>query len=251
MFFPIRDYRRSHSFPWVTVALIAVNVLVFLYQTLVLDGQPSPYRVRTLRGIETLSQEQLFVLAYGVRPCEIMGHCEVFPPDFALPIWTTLFTSMFLHGGLLHLGGNMWFLWIFGDNVEDAMGKLRYLAFYSVSGLAAAWAQILTGPDSQVPMVGASGAIAGVLGAYLLLYPHGRILTLMWVFWFIQFIELPALIVLGFWFLLQLLSSMIGQGMLQGGGVAYMAHVGGFLAGVLFVRAFVRARPPRLYSNWR
>lgn len=249
MFLPIRDYRKSVTFPWVTVALIAVNALVFLYQALILGGQPSPFRVRTPVGIEPMSLEQVFIFKYGVRSCELTGSCAPFPPDPAFPVWLTLFTSMFLHGGLLHLVSNMWFLWIFGDNVEDAMGKPRFTLFYLLSGLAAAGAQIAVGPDSEVPMVGASGAIAGVLGAYMMLYPHGRILTLFWAFWFLQFTELPALIVLGVWFLLQLLSAMIGGGMLSGGGVAWMAHVGGFAAGALLVRLF--ARRATFYSSWR
>lgn len=267
MFFPIKDYRRSHAFPWVTIALISLNVIVFLLQALILGDSASRYAVIRGGELAPLTRGEIFLFQYGVTPCEILGSCEpvqVFDtvqnqvvsfrqgfPQIPFPVWLTFFTSMFLHGGLLHLASNMWFLWIFGDNVEDAMGRPRYLLFYLISGWAAAWAQIAIGPSSQVPMVGASGAIAGVLGAYMVLYPRGRILTLMWVLYFLQFIELPAIIVLGFWFVLQLLSAIIGAGMLSGGGVAWMAHVGGFIAGALLVRFLVRRQPRPTYSSWR
>ena len=235
MFFPLRDYRKSGSFPWVTVALIAINVLVYLYQALVLGDQ----RVVLRQGLrsEVISLEDLFIFQYGVTPCEVTASCQPFPAA-TFPIWLTLFTAMFLHGGLLHVASNMWYLWIFGDNVEDAMGKPRFLIFYLLGGMAAAAAQILANTSSQIPMVGASGAIAGVLGAYLVLFPQGRILTLVWVFFFVRLIQLPAMIVLGLWFLLQLLSVSVGGGALQGEGVAWMAHIGGFAAGVLLVRLF-------------
>ncbi len=237
MFFPLRDYRPSGSFPLITVAVIAIDVLVYLYQALILGNQPSPYRIRVGLRVETLSMEELFLFTYGITPCEILGRCEPFPP-VSFPLWITFFTSMFLHGGLLHLAGNLWFLWIFGDNVEDAMGKVRFAFFYVLSGLAAALAQMLSAPDSSIPMVGASGAISGVLGAYLVLYPQGRVLTLVWFLYFIRFVEMPALIYLGLWFLLQLVSASLGGSL--GGGVAWMAHIGGFLAGVLLVRIFTR-----------
>ncbi|OGF53226.1 MAG: hypothetical protein A2Z21_09655, partial [Candidatus Fraserbacteria bacterium RBG_16_55_9] len=227
MFFPLRDYRRSGSFPWVTISLISINVLVYLYQALFLGSQSSRFR--------GASQEDLFIFQYGVTACEVMGNCQSFPLS-TFPIWLTLFTSMFLHGGLLHVASNMWYLWIFGDNVEDAMGKSRFLAFYVLGGLAAAAAQIFANTHSPIPMVGASGAIAGVLGAYLVLYPQGRILTLVWVFYFVRFMQIPAWIVLGLWLLLQVLSVSVGGGALQGEGVAWMAHIGGFAVGVLLVR---------------
>jgi len=240
VFFPLRDYRPSHRFPLVTLTLIAINVLVYLYQALVLGDQRVPVRVGLHRAF--ITKEELFLYTYGLSPCEVLGSCAPFPPvDF--PLWLTLFTSMFLHGGLLHLAGNMWYLWIFADNVEDAMGRLRFVLFYLLSGLAAAAAQIGVNPDAQTPMVGASGAISGVLGAYMVLYPRGRVLTLLWVFYFVRFLQLPALYFLGFWFLFQLLSaSLVGTG--EGGGVAWMAHIGGFVAGALLVRFFVtRPRP--------
>ena len=230
---PLRDYRPSGSFPLVTVALIAVNLLVYLYQALILGSQRALVDVGF--RFQMISLEQLFVFKYGVSPCEILGSCEPFP-DATFPIWLTLFTSMFLHGGLLHLIGNMWYLWIFGDNVEDAMGRLRFLLFYLLSGIASAFAQVMANPDSAIPMVGASGAIAGVLGAYLLLYPYGRVLTLMIFFYFIRMVEVPAIVLLGFWFFLQLANASLGQ--LTGGGVAWFAHIGGFLAGAVLLFFF-------------
>ncbi len=242
MLLPLRDYRPSGSFPIVTVAIIALDVLIYLYQALILGDQPSPYRVRVGFHVERLSLEELFLFTYGAQPCEVLGRCTPFPPA-SFPIWLTVITAMFLHGGVLHLVGNMWYLWIFGDNVEDAMGHGRFLLFYLLTGVIAALAQIFANPSSQIPMIGASGAIAGVLGAYMVLYPQGRVLTLLWVFYFIRFIELPALIVLGFWFLIQLLSYSLNP---FGGGVAWMAHIGGFLAGALLVRFFA-VRPRRPY----
>ena len=234
MLLPLRDYRPSGSFPIVTVALIAINVLVYLYQALILGDRPSPYRMWVGFRVERLTLEELFLFTYGVQPCELFGRCEPFPP-VSFPIWLTIFTAMFVHGGLLHLAGNMWYLWIFGDNVEDAMGRGRFLLFYLLTGTAAAFAQIVINPASPTPMVGASGAIAGVLGAYLVLYPYGRVLTLLWLFYFVRFVELPALVVLGLWFLIQLLSYTMNP---FGGGVAWMAHIGGFVAGALLVRLF-------------
>lgn len=237
MFFPLRDYRRSRSFPWLTVSLIALNVLIYLYQALVLGNQPSSYRIRSGFRVESLTQEDVFIFQFGVTPCEVLGNCTPFPAA-TFPIWLTLFTSMFLHGDLLHVASNMWYLWIFGDNVEDAMGKPRFLAFYLIAGLGAAFAQILANTTSQIPMVGASGAISGVLGAYLMFYPHGRILTLVWFLYFIRFVEMPAWIVLGLWLLLQFVSVWLGGGALQGEGVAWMAHIGGFAVGFLLARLF-------------
>jgi len=217
--------------------LISLNVLAYLYQALILGNQ----RVVVRSGFRSqiLTLEDLFIFQYGVTPCEIMASCSPFPAA-SFPIWLTLLTSMFLHGGLLHLASNMWYLWIFGDNVEDAMGKVRFLLFYLLSGLAAAFAQIFFNTASNVPMIGASGAISGVLGAYLVFFPYGRVLTLVWVFFFVRFIQMPAVIVLGLWLLLQLVSVSLGGGALRGEGVAYMAHIGGFAVGVLLARLFIR-----------
>ena len=272
MFFPIRDYRRSRSTPIVTFGIIGLNVLVFLIQTFMVGGigNGTDYGLVRASQCVPLSAQDQFIFSYGVKPCELFGTCgdtrvcvienrrvaDVTTvdgpfPQSTLPAWLTIFSAMFVHGGLLHIGGNMWFLWIFGDNVEDRMGKGRFLLFYLITGLAAAAAQIVSDPGSSTPMVGASGAVAGVLGAYMLLYPHGRVLTLMWIVWFVQFIELPAIIVLGMWIVLQVIQAMIGQGTLSGGGVAYLAHIGGFLAGMALVKLFVQSRRSVTYSSWR
>lgn len=261
MFLPIRDYRRSRSAPIVTLVVIGINVAVFLVQTLVVGGGGT--EVGLVRGDQCvqLSQQDRFIFEHGVKPCELFGSCErseicviegrrvvdvttvdgPFPAS-SLPAWLTIVSAMFVHGGLLHIASNMWFLWIFGDNVEDRMGKGPFLLFYLATGLAAAAAQVASDPTSSTPMVGASGAVAGVLGAYLLLYPKGRVLTLMWLGWLVQFIELPAVVVLGMWIVLQVVQALIGQGTLSGGGVAYLAHIGGFVAGMILVRSFVRPR---------
>jgi membrane associated rhomboid family serine protease len=217
---PLRDVIPSRTTPFVTVTLIAINVVVFLYE-LVLG-----------RGLES------FLYAYGLVPAE-----------FSVP---TLFTSMFLHGGFLHVAGNMLYLWIFGDNVEDRMGHGRFLIFYLICGGVAAAAQTLAVPESTVPMVGASGAVAGVMGAYFVLYPHSRIVTLLPIFFFIQLIEVPALVFLGIWFVLQLLSGVgsIAASAADGvtGGIAFWAHVAGFVAGLVGVRVF--RRPERQRVEW-
>ena len=221
MFFPLRDENPSRSFPIVTVGLILANTLVFIYQVSLGEGA------------------QGFVTAYGAVPAAVMGvfRAKAHAP---LPASITLLTHMFLHGGLLHLLGNMWFLWIFGDNVEDAMGRLRFLAFYLIGGLAAAASHIAAAPHSTQPMVGASGAIAAVLGAYVLLYPKARVQTLFFFFIIIRIIRVPAFVYLGFWFVLQVVSSY------SGGPVAWFAHIGGFIAGMVLTPFFVKNRkPPR------
>ena len=156
------------------------------------------------------------------------------------PMWITLFTSMFLHGGLLHLGGNMLFLWIFGNSIEDSMGRWRFAAFYLLGGLAALAAQTLIDPNAQVPTVGASGAIAAVLGGYAILYPKARVITLIFIIIFFTIVELPALVVLGLWFLIQLAygAAELVQPVGGSGGVAYFAHIGGFVFGLLLIKLF-------------
>ncbi|HSH46457.1 MAG TPA: rhomboid family intramembrane serine protease [Longimicrobiales bacterium] len=178
---------------------------------------------------------------YGAIPAELTGGPEPTPGP-AAPCqlggltWTALLTSMFLHGSWFHLIGNMWFLWIFGNNIEDSMGRFRFLLFYLLTGLAAAAAHTLSVPDSPLPMVGASGAISGVMGAYLVLYPRVRVFTLFFFFIFIRVIPLPAWVMLGYWFAIQLISGSMTPG--DGAGVAFWAHVGGFAAGLLLVKLF-------------
>src|SRR2546428_12400496 len=203
---PLRDTLPSYSKPVVTVLLIVVNVLVFLF-TLSLD----PY------------ERNYFVAAYGMVPARL--HLS------------SVFTSMFLHGGWMHLIGNMWFLWIYGDNVEDVLGHGKYLLFYLVCGAAAAFAQYAVNPDSRLPTLGASGAIAGVMGAYLIKFPHSRILTLIPIFFFFTTIEIPAVLILLYWFALQFFSGIgsVGYSQVSQGGVAWFAHIGGFLSGMVLI----------------
>jgi membrane associated rhomboid family serine protease len=169
-----------------------------------------------------------FIKEFGLVPCHLTGACPV-GPDLPLPV-LTIFTSMFMHGGLVHLAGNMLYLWIFGNNVEDTLGHTRYLVFYLLSGIAAALAQTLVGPSSVVPMVGASGAISGVLGAYLVLFPGARVTTLIILGFFFRLVQIPAMVVLGFWIVLQVLNGLGSFG--SSGGVAFFAHIGGFVAGM-------------------
>ncbi len=219
---PLRDNIPSHRTPVVTAGLIAANILVYVSQ-LMLPPQ----------------EAVLFLHLYGLIPLEISGGDLLVPHP--VPLYATVFTSMFVHGGLFHLGGNMLYLWIFGDNVEDRIGRLKFLVFYLLSGLAAAAAQIWTDPASKIPMVGASGAISGVLGAYLFLFPHARVLTLIPLGFFYRLIEVPALIVLGFWILVQVLNG-VGTLGVQVGGVAWFAHIGGFVAGLGMVVLFTGGR---------
>jgi membrane associated rhomboid family serine protease len=209
--------------PILTIALVAVNVVVyFLFE----EG---------LWSLGDLGNER--VLEYGAIPVELTEGTEIGPADQA-PSWLTPVTSMFMHGSLLHLGGNMLFLWIFGNNIEDSMGRLTFLGFYLLGGFAALGLHVLTDPDSAIPTVGASGAIAGVLGAYARLYPRARVVTVIFIIIFFTVVTLPALLVLGLWFLLQLLPAFSEPTGAEGGGVAYFAHIGGFLFGLIAIKLF-------------
>lgn len=218
---PLKDDVPTRRAPVVTWALIAGCVLVFLWQ-LSLGAQAGRQAVYGL----------------GLIPAVLLGERQLGPEIALVPPEATVLTSMFLHGGVLHLLGNMLYLWIFGNNVEDAMGRLRFVAFYLLCGTAAAAAQVALNPHSTVPMVGASGAISGVLGAYLLLHPRAHVLVAVPIFFFIQLFRLPAVLVLGFWFVLQLLSAVTTAQ--EGGGVAFWAHVGGFVAGMALIPLFRR-----------
>lgn len=216
---PLRDHNPTRIRPVVTIAFIALCCLVFLWQ-LTLGGNGG----------------QAAVYALGLTPAVLFGLAEL-PPQLAIvPPPITVLTSMFLHGGLLHLGGNMLYLWIFGDNIEDRMGHVRFVVFYFVCGIAAALAQALPDMSSTTPMIGASGAVSGILGAYLLLYPRANVLVALPLFIVFYTFHVPAMFVLGLWFLGQLVSSL-GQG--AEAGVAFRAHIGGFLAGVVLVRFFI------------
>jgi membrane associated rhomboid family serine protease len=222
---PLRDAIPSQSSPAVTVLLITLNVLAFLYE------------------LSLGKALDVFIMQYGAVPLRFIlaGQMEeVSTVERFLPI----FTSMFLHGGWLHLGGNMLYLWIFGDNVEDRLGHVRFLLFYLACGLAAALAQIYINPTSKIPMVGASGAVAGVLGAYLVLFPHARVLALIPIVFFFQIVELPALLFLGFWFLMQFLNGAISitAATYATGGVAWWAHIGGFVSGVVLGYLFPKRK---------
>ncbi|HJW84522.1 MAG TPA: rhomboid family intramembrane serine protease [Anaerolineae bacterium] len=217
---PLRDINPTRRVPLATVALIAVNVLVFLYQ-------------------QTLPEDEFQALVFrlGVMPAAVTG-------DFNRSAYTFV-TSMFLHGDWLHVGSNMLYLWIFGNNVEDRLGLIRFVLFYFITGFAAAGAQIATAPRADIPMIGASGAIAGVLGAYLVLFPNARVQTLVFFFYFIRVIEVSAVWLLGWWFLLQVLSGFGSLAVPGMGGVAFFAHIGGFVAGYGLIRLFAASRPAR------
>jgi len=223
---PLRDDNPTRIRPVVTIALIGACVLVFLWQL-------------------TLSEAGMQAAVYGLGfiPAVFLGGADLPPELQVVPASMTLVTSMFMHGGLLHLGGNMLYLWIFGDNIEDRMGHGRFIVFYVLCGVAAALAQALPDADSVIPMIGASGAVSGVLGAYLVLYPRASVLVAIPLLVVLYTFHLPALAVLGLWFAGQLLSSL-AQGAGEAG-VAFRAHVGGFVAGLVLVRLFARgARPP-------
>jgi membrane associated rhomboid family serine protease len=236
---PLKDDIPTRRFPIVTVVLIAINVIVyFVFE----------------RGLWDLGQTgNEVVVEYGAIPIEITHpgtECVSANGGTAIqcgtggvasglvPFWSTIFSSMFLHGSLLHLGGNMLFLWIFGNNIEDSMNRLVFVVFYVLGGLAALGLQVAMDPESLVPTVGASGAIAGVLGAYARLYPRARVVTLIIIIIFFTVVTLPALLVLALWFLLQLLPAFTEPIGSSGGGVAYFAHIGGFLFGVLAIKLF-------------
>jgi membrane associated rhomboid family serine protease len=233
---PLKDDVPNRTTPIVTFVLITVNVVAFLYQWSLEASAPVPVR----RG--AISAAEAFVYEFGLVPCRLTGACAW---DFPHPV-VTVFTSMFLHGGLFHIAGNMLYLWIFGNNVEDALGHGRFLVFYVLSGVAAAMSQAMMGPTSTVPMIGASGAVSGVLGAYLLLFPYATILTLVTFGFFIRFIHVPAIIVLGFWIVVQLANGVLAASVVrgEGGGVAWFAHIGGFVAGIVLL-LFMRPRRRR------
>ena len=213
---PLRDVIPSRTTPYLTVTIIILNALAWFYE-LALPRDVVP----------------IFFQVYGVVPADFRA--------------STLISSMFLHGSWMHVIGNMWYLWIFGDNVEDRMGHGRFLVFYLLCGIVAALGQVAIGPESTLPTIGASGAIAGVMGAYFVLYPHSRVLTVIpLIFIFMRVVELPAIVLLGFWFLMQLYNAgsvASTAGTHAGGGVAFMAHVAGFLAGVVGVFVFRKRQP--------
>lgn len=247
---PLHDDNPSRTTPIVTILLIVLNVVIFLYQST--SGlQEATFRFGLIPAELTGSDPSMSILRRMELPPEVLDH------NFN-PAWATILSSMFMHGGWLHIIGNMWILWIYGNNVEDAMGKVKYLLFYLAAGAGAAMAQVMLGPNSPVPMVGASGAIAGVSGAYLVLFPGSRVLCLVLTF-VITTIQLPAAVVLGFWFLTELFRTVMGLGMERAGGVAFAAHVGGFLVGLVLGRLLATGHPAtqrrdkssREFTDWR
>ena len=211
---PLRDTNPSETTPFVNYALIAVNALVFFYE------------------LSLGRHLNAFILDFGVIPAQFLS--DLRSMDVGIGTFLPLFTSMFLHGGWLHVIGNMLFLYIFGDNVEDKFGHARYFFFYLIAGIAAALTQVFVNPSSGMPMVGASGAIAGVLGAYIFMFPKARVVTLIPIFIFFQVVELPAFVFLGIWFLIQTLSGIFALGIGSDvGGVAFWAHIGGFATGAI------------------
>jgi membrane associated rhomboid family serine protease len=233
--FPLKSDLPSRTPPLVTMMLIIVNVIVFLYQLSLHFGA----------GAMGSRAGEEFVLEFGLVPCRLTGACTA-PADLLHPS-LTVFSSMFVHGGILHIAGNMLYLWIFGSNVEDTLGHARFFVFYLSSGFVAALAQTASHPESSVPMVGASGAVAGVLGAYLFLFPHATILTLLVIGFFIRLVHMPVMVVLGFWFVVQFLNGLLERSMGAGtGGVAWFAHIGGFLAGMVLLFLLRPRRKARL-----
>lgn len=212
MFFPYKDDNPRILFPFVTYTIIGINSLVFIYQYLILPPESLGHIIST----------------YALTP--------------AAPSVITVFTSMFMHGGLMHIIFNMWFLWIFGDNIESVLGHKRYVLFYLLCGVGAALAQIQINTGSQIPMVGASGAIAGVLGAYLIRFPRATVHVLVILIIFITFIRVPAMVVIGFWFLSNLTAGLGTLGIEETGGTAWFAHLGGFVSGVVLNQVFKKIR---------
>ncbi len=222
--FPYKDDNPTNTFPFVTIGLIALNIAVFLVQLFAdVDGRHIIY-------------------AYGAIPHNIVSL------ESAQPIhpFLTIYTSMFMHGGLFHLFGNMLYLWIFGNNIEDSLGHLRFILFYLFCGTAAVLLHTMTESGSGLPMIGASGAVSGVLGAYLLLFPMAKVHTIIFLGFFVQSVKIPALIVIGFWAIIQVVNGLISQGMESQGGIAWFAHAGGFLAGIITLKLW---KPGRA-STW-
>ncbi len=215
---PLRDVIPSRTTPYITVTIIALNLVAWLYEL----GLPDDVL-------------PLFLQLYGVVPA-----------DFSAP---ALISSMFLHGGWMHFIGNMWYLWIFGDNIEDRLGHGRFVAFYLLCGIGAALGHVAIDPSSTLPTIGASGAIAGVMGAYFVLYPHSRVLTLVPLIIIWEIIELPAIVLLGFWFLIQLFSAgtIAATAASESGGIAFMAHIAGFVLGAIGVFVFRKPQRPDVY----
>jgi membrane associated rhomboid family serine protease len=215
---PIKDINPSRTTPVVTILIIITCTLVFLYELFL-----------------PLNWREVFIQMFAVIPYEISTGQDIPPPDPLTP-YGNLLSYQYLHGSFMHILGNMLFLWVFGDNVEDRFGKVKFLIFYTLCGVAAALFQVLVYPESKIPLIGASGAISGVLGAYAVLFPRAQIITLVFVFFFVDLVVLPAFLWIGVWFAIQFLSALFSVNHLGMGGVAWFAHLGGFVTGVLLTK---------------
>ncbi len=222
---PLKDDNPIRTFPFITISLIVLNCIIFIWQ------------ITSPLGIERIAYY------FGAIPHNLLSFNLVIQPVHPM---ISVFTSMFLHGGLLHLAGNMLYLWIFGNNIEDSLGHLRFLIFYLFSGIVAVYSHAITDADSFIPMIGASGAVSGVLGAYLLLFPKAKVYTFFFFGFFWQIIKLPAVVVIGFWAFIQIVSGMLTYGIGHQGGVAWFAHIGGFIIGLLTIKLWL---PKRYYSQ--
>lgn len=238
--FPIRDDQPRFSTPYVNYFILALNVLVYVFFEL-------PVQFQGPRHFNAL------LFQFGFVPEHLTGALGGEPHNQIAPALVTIFTSMFMHADLFHIVGNLWFLWIFGDNIEDFLGHFTYLIFYLICGVAAALTFVAINPSSTVPTIGASGAIAGVMGAYIVLYPKARVQTLVILIVFITFWWIPAWVFLGYWFLIQFIATTITASATathQTGGVAFAAHVGGFVAGLLMIKVFPRRARSYRYGTW-
>ncbi len=222
---PFKDENPITIFPFVTIGLIVVNTVVFF---LLVVSPADPVKE---------------VMAYGAIPHFLLTF-DGFQP---IHPFLTVITSMFMHGGLLHLGSNMLYLWIFGNNIEDKLGHIRFIIFYLLCGIVAAYSHALSEPSAMIPMIGASGAVAGILGAYLLLFPYAKVHTLIILLFFVRIVRLPALFVIGFWIVIQFINGIVSKGEAAQGGVAWFAHIGGFIFGVLLIKVFMMSRRKRFF----
>lgn len=221
---PYKDDNPTSIFPFVTIVIIAANILVFLLQVTSHSG---------MRGV---------AYSYGAIPHYLL----TFESKQPIPPVMTLFSSMFMHGGIFHLAGNMLYLWIFGNNIEDSLGHVKFIIFYLFCGVAAAYGHTLANPESMTPMIGASGAVSGILGAYLLLFPRASVHTLLFFGFFFTTVRIPALIVIVFWAIIQFINGILSSGPNGGGGVAWFAHIGGFLMGIATIKLLL----PRRNRQW-
>jgi len=221
---PYKDDNPTSTLPFITVGIIALNILVFLYEVVSPSGM------------------QKLAYTYGAIPHSILTFEKVQPIHPAL----TVLSAMFMHGGAFHIAGNMLYLWIFGNNIEDKLGHLRFIVFYIFCGIVSAYVNAIVDPHSRIPMIGASGAISGVLGAYLLLFPRAMVHTLVFLGFFVTVVRIPSLVVIGFWAIIQIINGLISTGFAREGGVAWFAHIGGFLAGLLTIKLWL----PRRLKRW-